>query len=182
MRYLLVVVPLFAVAGCIQAIQCRTDNDCNALEYCYKLALDPESAEGTEPGFPYEEFGTCTSDCTSDSDCYGSARCTPQGICKDLSLNADRQWGGYEPGLAEILATSAYAPMMNCSTFIECMLECESDRTTCNRCLLQVDPPSLPLAKPLWDCLLSNNGIAASFAIRMNNECENEKAMCQEDR
>ena len=181
MRYLLFAVALSALAGCVQAAQCRNDTDCGDLEYCYKLALDPESAEGTEPGFPYEEFGTCTSDCTSDADCYGSARCTPQGICKDLSLNTDRQWGGYEPGLEQILSTSAFAPMMNCSSFIDCMLECESDRTTCNNCLMQVDPPSRNLAVSLWNCLLEdcdNTG----FSICLNGPCENEKAMCREDR
>ena len=182
MRYLTIIIPLFALAGCAQATQCQSDNDCNDLEYCYKSQLeDLENAEGTEPGFPYEEFGTCRSDCTSDSDCYGSARCTPKGICKDLSLNTDRQWGGYEPGLNEVLAASAFAPMLNCSAFLDCMLECESDRSSCNNCLLQVDPPSLPLVQPLWNCLLEECG-NTGFAICMNGPCENQKAMCREDR
>ena len=77
MRYLLTLVPVLALAGCVQAIQCRSDNDCNDLEYCYKTALDPESAEGTTL-FPYE-IGTCTSDCTSDGDCT-EARAAPPKV------------------------------------------------------------------------------------------------------
>ncbi|MEE2836987.1 MAG: hypothetical protein VYB65_13295 [Myxococcota bacterium] len=180
MRHVILLAPLVLALSCAQTTQCRIDNDCQELEYCYKVALDPESADGTEPGFPYEEFGTCASDCTSDADCYGSARCTPKGICKDLSLSADRQWGGYEPGLEGVLAASAYAPMLTCSGFMDCMLACESDRATCNDCLQQVDPPSLQPANDLWNCLLTECD-GASFAVCMNGPCENQKVMCRND-
>ena len=180
MRELIMTLPLLALPSCAQTTQSRADTDCGDLEYCYKLQLDPENAEGTEPGFPYEEFGSCASDCTTDDDCYGSARCTPKGICKDLSLNSDRQWGGYEPGLSQLLVSGRYAPMLTCSGFLECMLNCESDPATCNDCLLQVDTPSLSTARPLWDCLLNDCG-NTSFSVCMNQACENQKVMCVED-
>jgi hypothetical protein len=172
---------LFTVlSGCQTTVQCSADEDCANLEYCYKLALDLENAEGTEPGFPYEEFGTCTSDCTSDSDCHGSARCTPKGICKDLSADNDRQWTGYEPSLEQLLTARRFAPLLNCQGFMFCILECESEPATCSDCVQGVDSSSQALARNLTDCM-RDNCQNTSYSNCLNGPCVNEKLLCRED-
>ena len=168
------------LGSCQTNVQCRADEDCADLEYCYKLALDLENAEGTEPGFPYEEFGTCTSDCTSDADCYGSARCTPKGICKDLSLDTQRQWVGSERGLDQLLRNRRFAPLLTCQGFLTCLMACETEPATCIDCELQVDAMSQELAEQLTECM-AQNCVGESFATCLNGPCVSEKLLCRED-
>ena len=181
MRPMILILSTVLLSGCQTTVQCGADEDCADLEYCYKLPLDPENAEGTEPGFPYEEFGTCTSDCTSDADCHGSARCTPKGICKDLSLDNERQWLGYEPGMSQLLETRRFAPLLSCQGFLACLFECEPQPTTCTDCEQGVDASSRRLTDDLMLCMRSKcQGV--SFSNCLNGPCVDEKLLCIEDR
>jgi hypothetical protein len=183
MQNRLILLSSILLAACPAATECRLDDDCADLEYCYRAPIaDLEAAEGTEPGYPYQEFGTCTSDCTTDADCHGSARCTPKGICKDLTLNSERQWTGYEPGLDQLQRVTRYAPLLSCQAFMTCVLNCESEPDNCNDCVLAIDPPSQSLAMELWICVNSEACNGQTWAVCLNNACLNEKLMCRDDR
>ena len=170
--------------GCDEAKVCRADTDCDALNYCYRAPLDLAEAEGTEPGFPYEETGLCTSDCTSDADCFTSSRCTPKGICRDLTNATERQWTGFEPSLPSLLDSRRFAPLLNCSGFITCLLNCNDDVATCQRCYLSVDPPSQSEVDAVSNCLITKCPDGQTLLSCLGDEaiCGNPYLNCREDK
>lgn len=180
MRLALPFIGLIMLQGCTSTSVCRADEDCADLEYCYRAPLDLEQAEGTEPGYPYEETGLCTSDCTSDADCFGSSRCTPKGICKDLTSSNQRQWSGYEPNLPNFMAQTRFAPLFSCQDFVTCLLNCETPET-CSQCSHQVDGPSRELSGLLSACLQTNCPQTRTVSQCLNDECNNEFLLCVED-
>jgi hypothetical protein len=183
MRILFLLMTSLIGLGCDQPKVCRADTDCEELHYCYRAPLDLAEADGTEPGYPYEETGFCASDCISDADCFASARCTPKGICRDLTNATERQWTGYEPSLPALLDTRRFAPLLTCAGFIVCLLNCNDELEACQRCYLSVDPPSQDEVESVSNCLITKCPEGQTLLSCLGDAaiCQNAYLVCQED-
>ena len=168
--------PLCLRLSCAQTTQCRIDNDRQELEYCYKVALDPESAAGRDrAGLPLRGVRHLRLGLHIRRRLLRERLLHP----KDLQRPEPER----RPTVGRLrarsrgrAAASAYAPMLTCLGFADCMLARGPTAPTCNDRLQQVDPPSLQPANDLWNCLLTECD-GASFAVCMNGPCENQKVM-----